>query len=65
MTGITVYTTSACPKHTAIECTEADMTTPAAATELRANGVFTMMTPVLRVGDSCMTLEEMSRTAGA
>jgi len=35
------------------------MSTPAALTELRANGVFTMMAPVLQVGDSFLTLEEM------
>ena len=60
MTGIIVYTTSACPKckklksylkSAAIEYTEADMSTPAALTELRANGVFTMMAPVLQVRD--------------
>ena len=68
MTGITVYTTSTCPKckklksylkSAAIEYAEADMSTPAALTELRANGVFTMMAPVLQVGDSFLTLEEM------
>jgi glutaredoxin len=68
MTGIIVYTTSACPKckklksylkSAAIEYTEADMSMPAALTELRANGVFTMMAPVLQVGDSFLTLEEM------
>ena len=68
MTGIIVYTTTTCPKckklksylkSAAIEYIEADMSTPAAATELRANGVFTMMAPVLQVGDSFLTLEEM------
>ncbi len=68
MTGIIVYTTSACPKckklksylkSAAIEYTEADMSTPAAATELRVNGVFTMTAPVLQAGDSFLTLEEM------
>jgi glutaredoxin len=68
MTGIIVYTTSTCPKckklksylkSAAIEYTEADMSTPAALTELRANGVFTMMAPVLQAGDSFLTLEEM------
>jgi len=68
MTGVTVYTTTTCPKckklksylkSAAIEYTEADMSTPAALTELRANGVFTMMAPVLQAGDSFLTLEEM------
>ncbi len=35
------------------------MSTPAAAAELRVNGVFTMMAPVLQVGDSFLTLDEM------
>ena len=74
MTGTIVYTTSACPKckklksylkSAAIGCTEADRSTPAAATELRANGMFTMMAPVLQVGDSFLTIEEMSCTVGA
>jgi len=68
MTGIIVYTTSACPKckklksylkSIAIEYTEADMSTPAAAAELRANGVFTMMAPVLQAGDTFLDLGEM------
>ena len=68
MTEIIIYTTTACPKckklkeymkSAEIEYAEADMSTPASLTELRANGVFTMMAPVLQVGDSFLTLEEM------
>jgi len=68
MTEIIVYTTSACPKckklksylkSAAIEYGEADMSTPESLTELRVNGVFTMMAPVLQVGETFLTLDEM------
>ena len=68
MTEIIVYTTSACPKckklksyleSIAVGYEVADMSTPASLTELRANGVFTTMAPVLQVEDSFLTLEEM------
>jgi len=68
MTEIIVYTTSACPKckklksylkSVSIEYGEADMSTPESLTELRVNGVFTMMAPVLQVGETFLTLDEM------
>ena len=68
MTRIVVYTTSACPKckklkeylrSAAIEYEEADMSTPESLTELRVNGVFTTMAPVLQAEDSFLTLDEM------
>jgi glutaredoxin len=68
MTEIIVYTTETCPKckklkeyleSIAVGYEVADMSTPASLTELRANGVFTTMAPVLQVGDSFLTLEEM------
>ena len=43
----------------AIEYEEADMSTPEALTELRVNGVFTMVAPVLQVGDTFLTLGEI------
>jgi len=68
MTEIIVYTTSTCPKckklkeylkSASFEYKEADMSTPESLTELRVNGVFTMMAPVLQVGETFLTLDEM------
>ena len=68
MTRIVVYTTSTCPKckklkeylrSAAIEYEEADMSTPESLTELRVNGVFTTMAPVLQAEDRFLTLDEM------
>ncbi|MEA1943948.1 MAG: glutaredoxin domain-containing protein [Euryarchaeota archaeon] len=68
MTRIVVYTTNTCPKckklkeylrSVAIEYEEADMSTPESLTELRVNGVFTMMAPVLQAEDSFLTLDEL------
>lgn len=38
---------------------EADMSTPASLTELRVNGIFTTMAPVLQVKDAFLTCDEM------
>ena len=74
MTEIVVYTTSTCPKckklkeylrSAAIDYEEADMSTPESLTELRVNGVFTMMAPVLQAEGDFLTLEAMPCTAGA
>jgi hypothetical protein len=35
------------------------MSTPESLTELRVNGVFTMMAPILQVDDSFLTIDEM------
>ena len=68
MTEIIVYTTETCPKckklkeylkSAAVEYGEADMSTPESLTELRVNGVFTTMAPVLQVDDSFLTIDEM------
>ncbi|MEA1905802.1 MAG: glutaredoxin domain-containing protein [Euryarchaeota archaeon] len=68
MTEIIVYTTETCPKckklkeylkSAAVEYGEADMSTPESLTELRVNGVFTTMAPVLQVGETFLTLDEM------
>ncbi|MHC1575542.1 MAG: glutaredoxin family protein [Candidatus Methanogasteraceae archaeon] len=68
MTEIIVYTTETCPKcrklkeylkSISAEYTVADMSTPESLTELRVNGVFTMMAPVLQVNDSFLTLNEL------
>jgi arsenate reductase-like glutaredoxin family protein len=38
---------------------EVDMATPAALTELRMNGIFTMSAPVLQVGSRFFTTKEL------
>ena len=59
MQGIIIYSTKNCPncrvlkqflEHAKVQYTEVDMATPAALTELRMNGVFTMAAPVLQIG---------------
>jgi len=42
-----------------IQFTEVDMATPAALTELRMNGVFTMAAPVLQIGNKFHTYNEL------
>ncbi|MFH0903902.1 MAG: NrdH-redoxin, partial [Methanobacteriota archaeon] len=42
-----------------IQYKEVDMATPAALTELRMNGVFTMSAPVLQVGSIFFTTKEL------
>jgi len=59
MPDVLIYTTKTCPNcktlkqlldQKSINYKEEDMATPAALTELRMNGVFTMAAPVLQVG---------------
>ncbi len=68
MQGITLYSTRNCPncrvlKHflenKKVQFTEVDMATPAALTELRMNGVFTMAAPVLQIGKKFHTNKEL------
>ena len=42
-----------------VKFTEVDMATPAALTELRMNGVFTMAAPVLQIGNKFHTYNEL------
>jgi len=66
--NLTVYSTSACPrceqlkaalKKAGLSYENQDMSTPEALTELRVNGVFTLMAPVLQADDSFYTVEEL------
>ena len=65
---LTVYSTAACPrceqlkaalKKAGLHFENQDMSTPEALTELRVNGVFTLMAPVLQADDSFYTVEEL------
>ena len=65
---IQLYSTNNCPncrvlkqilENKKIEYKEVDMATPAALTELRMNGVFTMSAPVLQVNNRFFTTKEM------
>lgn len=60
MQDILIYSTSNCPncrvlkqflEKRNVQFKEVDMATPAALTELRMNGVFTMAAPVLQIGN--------------
>jgi glutaredoxin len=66
--NLTVYSTSTCPrceqlkaalKKAGLNYESQDMSTPEALTELRVNGVFTLMAPVLQADDSFYTVEEL------
>ena len=66
--NLTVYSTSTCPrceqlkaalKKAGLNYENQDMSTPEALTELRVNGVFTLMAPVLQADDSFYTVEEL------
>lgn len=66
--NLTVYSTSTCPrceqlkaalKNAGLNYENQDMSTPEALTELRVNGVFTLMAPVLQADDSFYTVEEL------
>ncbi|AEH61538.1 glutaredoxin [Methanosalsum zhilinae DSM 4017] len=68
MEQITIYTTQICPKCDKLKTVmkkndipfkEADMSSPESLTELRINGVFTVTAPVLQVGDTFLTYEEL------
>jgi len=66
--NLTVYSTSTCHrceqlkaalKKAGLNYENQDMSTPEALTELRVNGVFTLMAPVLQADDSFYTVEEL------
>ncbi|MCZ7392551.1 MAG: glutaredoxin family protein [Candidatus Methanoperedens sp.] len=66
--GILIYSTRNCPNcrvlkqflaNKNVPFTEVDMATPAALTELRMNGVFTMAAPVLQIGNKFHTYNEL------
>ena len=68
MRNIQVYSTSNCPNcrvlkqlldRMNVQYKEVDMATPAALTELRMNGVFTMAAPVLQVDSKFYTYREL------
>ena len=68
MQQIQIYSTVNCPncrvlkqflENKNIQYKEVDMATPAALTELRMNGVFTMSAPVLQVGSRFFTTKEL------
>jgi len=68
MQDIQIYSTVNCPncrvlkqflENKNIQYKEVDMATPAALTELRMNGVFTMSAPVLQVGSRFFTTKEL------
>jgi glutaredoxin len=68
MQEIQIYSTVNCPncrvlkqflENRNIQYKEVDMATPAALTELRMNGVFTMSAPVLQVGSRFFTTKEL------
>lgn len=63
-----VYSTKTCPKceqlkkaltDGGVSFENLDMSTPEALTELRVNGVFTLSAPVLQVGESFFTVEDL------
>ncbi len=65
---IQLYSTNNCPncrvlkqflENKNIKYEEVDMATPAALTELRMNGVFTMSAPVLQVNNRFFTTKEL------
>ncbi|HEX7628092.1 MAG TPA: glutaredoxin domain-containing protein [Candidatus Methanoperedens sp.] len=68
MHGVIIYSTKNCPncmvlkqfmENIKIQFTEVDMATPAALTELRMNGVFTMAAPVLQIGNKFHTYNDL------
>ena len=68
MQGILIYSTRNCPncrvlkqfmENKNVRFTDVDMDTPAALTELRMNGVFTMMAPVLQIGNKFHTYNDL------
>lgn len=63
-----VYSTPACPRCEELKAAlkrdgfafdNEDMSTPQSLTELRINGVFTLSAPVLSVGDSFYTVDDL------
>ncbi|HID19804.1 MAG TPA: glutaredoxin family protein [Methanophagales archaeon] len=65
---IRVYTTKICPNCKIVkeflaaegeEYKEVDITTVEALTELRMNGVFTLITPVVQIGSEFLTYNDL------
>lgn len=68
MVNLTVYSTPTCPrceqlkaalKKAGLSFGSQDMSTPQALTELRVNGVFTLMAPVLQADESFYTVVDL------
>jgi glutaredoxin len=68
LVNLTVYSTPTCPrceqlkaalKKAGLSFSSQDMSTPQALTELRVNGVFTLMAPVLQADESFYTVEDL------
>ena len=68
MQEINIYSSANCPncrvlkqilEKKNVRFNEVDMGTPAALTELRMNGVFTMSAPVLQIGGKYFTTKEL------
>jgi len=68
LVNLTVYSTPTCPrceqlkaalKKAGLSFSSQDMSTPQALTELRVNGVFTLMAPVLQADESFYTMEDL------
>ena len=68
MVNLTVYSTPTCPrceqlkaalKKAGLSFDSLDMSMPQALTELRVNGVFTLMAPVLQADESFYTVEDL------
>ncbi len=68
MQEIQIYSTTNCPNCRVLkqfletrnlQYKEINMATPAALTELRMNGVFTMSAPVLQIGSRFFTTKEL------
>ena len=66
--NLIVYSTPTCPrceqlkaalKKAGLDYKSQDMSTPEALTELRVNGVFTLMAPVLQADESFYTVEDL------
>lgn len=66
--NLIVYSTPTCPrceqlkaalKKAGLDYESQDMSTPEALTELRVNGVFTLMAPVLQADESFYTVEDL------
>jgi glutaredoxin-like protein NrdH len=62
---IKIYKTPNCPKCAMLaaaisgEFEAVDMSTPAALTELRINGIFSLAAPILQVGEEFYTVEDL------
>ncbi len=68
MADILIYSTNNCPNCRVlkqfletknVQYKEVDMATPAALTELRMNGVFTMSAPVMQIGNRFYTATDL------